>query len=277
MTMAAALHARKVAFIGGGAMGEAIIKGITAAGLLPAERVSVGAHRAERAEYLHKTYGVTGLVDNCEAVREADLVILAIKPQMVDTALTPDVAAALKKDATVLSIMGSVTTARVAGLFPGHAVIRTMPNTPLAVGAGMTAIAPGEGVRAEALEDAETIFGSCGEITVIQEKDIEAVTAVSGCGPGYVYILIDALADAGVMAGLPRATAIKLAAQTFAGSGRMVLETGLHPDVLRDQVTSPGGTTIAGIHALESRGVRGAMYDAVQAVLDRSEEIKGNK
>ena len=205
--MAAALHARKVAFIGGGAMGEAIIKGITAAGLLPAERVSVGAHRAERAEYLHKTYGVTGLVDNCEAVREADLVILAIKPQMVDTALTPDVAAALKKDATVLSIMGSVTTARVAGLFPGHAVIRTMPNTPLAVGAGMTAIAPGEGVRAEALEDAETIFGSCGEITVIQEKDIEAVTAVSGCGPGYVYILIDALADAGVMAGLPRATA----------------------------------------------------------------------
>ena len=275
--MTAALHAQKVAFIGGGAMGEAIIKGITAAGLLPAESVFVGAHRAERAEYLHNTYGVTGLVDNCEAVRDADLVILAIKPQMVDSALTPDVAQALKKDATVLSIMGSVTIARVAGLFPGHAVIRTMPNTPLAVGAGMTAIAPGEGVREEALEDAKTIFGSCGEIVVIQEKDIEAVTAVSGCGPGYVYILIDALADAGVMAGLPRAVAIKLAAQTFAGSGRMVLETGLHPDVLRDQVTSPGGTTIAGIHALENHGVRGAMYDAVQAVLDRSEEIKGNK
>lgn len=275
--MTAALHAQKVAFIGGGAMGEAIIKGIPAAGLLPAESVFVGAHRAERAEYLHNTYGVTGLVDNCEAVRDADLVILAIKPQMVDSALTPDVAQALKKDATVLSIMGSVTIARVAGLFPGHAVIRTMPNTPLAVGAGMTAIAPGEGVREEALEDAKTIFGSCGEIVVIQEKDIEAVTAVSGCGPGYVYILIDALADAGVMAGLPRAVAIKLAAQTFAGSGRMVLETGLHPDVLRDQVTSPGGTTIAGIHALENHGVRGAMYDAVQAVLDRSDELKGNK
>ena len=114
-------------------------------------------------------------------------------------------------------------------------------------------------------------------IAEIHQKDIEAVTAVSGCGPGYVYVLIDALADAGVMAGLPRAAAIKLAAQTFAGSGKMVLETGKHPAVLRDMVTSPGGTTIAGIKALENGAVRGALYNAVQAVLDRSEELKGNK
>ncbi|MGI6263556.1 MAG: pyrroline-5-carboxylate reductase [Succiniclasticum sp.] len=275
--MAKQLQLKKLALIGGGAMGEAILKGIVAADLLPAASISVGAHRQERADYLHKTYGVTALIDNVAAVRDADMVLLAVKPQMVDDALTPDVAAALPARAVVLSIMGSVPIARLAGIFPGHAIIRTMPNTPLAVGAGMTAIAPGEGVPAAALEDAKAIFGACGEVVVLQEKDIEAVTAVSGCGPGYVYILIDALADAGVMAGLPRATAIKLAAQTFAGSGRMVLETGLHPDVLRDQVTSPGGTTIAGIHALENHGVRGAMYDAVQAVLDRSEQLKGNK
>ncbi|MDY6303947.1 MAG: pyrroline-5-carboxylate reductase [Succiniclasticum sp.] len=275
--MSQTLHLRNLALVGGGAMGEAILKGIVAAGLLPAENLFVGAHRPERAEYLHAAYGVTALTDNAAAVRDADLVILAVKPQMVNDALTPDVAAALPDKAVILSIMGSVPIARLTGIFPGHAVIRAMPNTPLAVGAGMTALAPGDGVPADALEDAKTIFGACGEVVVLQEKEIEAVTAVSGCGPGYVYILVDALADAGVMAGLPRATAIKLAAQTFAGAGRMVLETGLHPDVLRDQVTSPGGTTIAGIHSLENHGVRGAMYDAVQAVLDRSEELKGNK
>ena len=173
--------------------------------------------------------------------------------------------------------MGSVTIEKITGIFKGHPVIRTMPNTPLAVGAGMTAIAPGNGVSEEAVKTAEQIFGCCGETLRIQEKDIEAVTAVSGCGPGYVYVMIDALADAGVMAGLPREAAIKLAAQTFAGSGKMVLETGQHPAVLRDKVASPGGTTIAGIKALENGAVRGALYNAVQSVLNRSEELKGSK
>lgn len=177
--------------------------------------------------------------------------------------------------ATVLSIMGSVDLAKLHQVVPGHAVIRVMPNTPLAVGAGMTAIAPDSKVSSEMIDAAKTIFGSCGEVEVVAESAIEAITAVSGCGPGYVFMLIDALADAGVNAGLPRALAIKLAAQTFAGSGKMVLETALHPAQLRDQVTSPGGTTIAGIHALENRGVRAAMYDAVLAVLERSEKLKG--
>ena len=239
--------------------------------------IYVGAHRQERADYLHDTYGVTGLVDNCKAVKDADMVILAIKPQMVDSVLRGELISAVPAKAVILSIMGSVTIEKIAGIFKGHPVIRTMPNTPLAVGAGMTAIAPGNGVSEEAVKTAEQIFGCCGETLRIQEKDIEAVTAVSGCGPGYVYVMIDALADAGVMAGLPRAAAIKLAAQTFAGSGKMVLETGKHPAVLRDMVTSPGGTTIAGIKALENGAVRGAMYNAVQAVLNRSEELKGNK
>ncbi len=265
--MAEKLNLHKLAFIGGGAMGEAIIKGITGAGLMDPAAIFVGAHRQERADYLHETYGVTGLVDNCEAVKDADMVVLAIKPQMVDSVLRGALVSAVPAKAVILSIMGSVTIEKIAGIFNGHPVIRTMPNTPLAVGAGMTAIAPGTGVSEEAVKTAEQIFGCCGETLRIQEKDIEAVT----------YVMIDALADAGVMAGLPRAAAIKLAAQTFAGSGEMVLETGKHPAVLRDMVTSPGGTTIAGIKALENGAVRGALYNAVQAVLDRSEELKGNK
>ena len=272
--MAEKLNLKKLAFIGGGAMGEAIIKGITSASLMDPAAVFVGAHRQERADYLHETYGVTGLVDNQEAVRDADMVVLAIKPQMVDSVLDAKLAAAVNKNAVILSIMGSVTIEKIAGIFKGHSIIRTMPNTPLAVGAGMTAIAAGEGVPEEAVQAAEQIFGCCGETVLVKEKDIEAVTAVSGCGPGYVYVLIDALADAGVMAGLSRAAAIKLAAQTFAGAGKMVLETGKHPAVLRDMVTSPGGTTIPGIKALENGAVRGAMYNAVQAVLDRSEELR---
>lgn len=272
--MAEKLNLKKLAFIGGGAMGEAIIKGITGASLMDPATVFVGAHRQERADYLHETYGVTGLVDNQEAVRDADMVVLAIKPQMVDSVLDAKLAAAVNKNAVILSIMGSVTIEKIAGIFKGHSIIRTMPNTPLAVGAGMTAIAAGEGVPEEAVQAAEQIFGCCGETVLVKEKDIEAVTAVSGCGPGYVYVLIDALADAGVMAGLSRVAAIKLAAQTFAGAGKMVLETGKHPAVLRDMVTSPGGTTIAGIKALENGAVRGAMYNAVQAVLDRSEELR---
>ena len=275
--MAEKLNLKKLAFIGGGAMGEAIIKGITGAKLMDPAAIYVGAHRQERADYLHETYGVTGLVDNCEAVKDADMVILAIKPQMVDSVLDGTLVSAVPDKAVIVSIMGSVTIEKIAGIFKENGVIRTMPNTPLAVGAGMTAIAPGSGVSEEAVETVRQIFGCCGETLLIQEKDIEAVTAVSGCGPGYVYVLIDALADAGVMAGLSRAAAIKLAAQTFAGSGRMVLETGKHPAVLRDMVTSPGGTTIAGIKALENGAVRGALYNAVQAVLDRSEELKGNK
>ena len=251
-----------LAFIGGGAMTEAIIKGILGAGLADPGEIFVGEPSAARCEYLQKTYGIKASGDNKAVVKDAGLIILAVKPQVVDAAITAELAAAMPPQATVLSIMGSVDLAKLHQVVPGHAVIRVMPNTPLAVGAGMTAIAPDSKVSSEMVE-------------VVAESAIEAITAVSGCGPGYVFMLIDALADAGVNAGLPRALAIKLAAQTFAGSGKMVLETALHPAQLRDQVTSPGGTTIAGIHALENRGVRAAMYDAVLAVLERSEKLKG--
>ena len=269
------LNLNKIAFIGGGAMAEAIIKGIIGSGLVAGETIAVGEHGVERCNYLKETYGVNATTDNKEAVRDADLVIFAVKPQVAPVAITSELVAEFKSSAWVLSIMGSVTLAMLHNYAPGFPVIRTMPNTPLAVGAGMTAICGDENVTDEMLEIAKAIFGSCGEVEVVAESALEAITAVSGCGPGYAFVIIDALADAGVRAGLPRALAIKLAAQTLAGSGKMCIETGMHPAVLRDQVTSPGGTTIAGIHALENHGVRGAFYDAVQAVLKRSDELQG--
>ena len=265
----------RIVFIGGGMMAEAILKGMLHKEIADPAFITVSEPTAERRAYLENTYKVTAVSSNAEAVKTAGLVILAVKPQVADAAITKEVAEAIPQNATVLSIMGSVNLDKLHSLVPGHAVIRVMPNTPLAVGSGMTAIAPDENVSTEMLEAAKAIFGSCGEIEIVAESAIEAIAAISGCGPGYVFMMIDALADAGVKAGLPRAMAIKLAAQTFAGSGKMVLETGLHPAVLRDQVTSPGGTTIAGIYALESRGVRAALYEAVMNVLARSAELQG--
>lgn len=265
----------KIAFVGGGAMAEAIIKGILQAKLAEEKEIMVSDPFEQRLEYLQKQYGVNITTENVEAVKNAKIVILAVKPQMAENAITGEVAQQTAKEAAVVSIMGSVDLEKLHSLIPDRAIIRVMPNTPLAVGAGMTAIAPDQNASKEMIETAKAIFESCGEVVEVQESAMEAITAVSGCGPGYVFMLIDALADAGVNAGLPRNLAIKLAAQTFAGAGKMAVETGLHPAQLRDQVTSPGGTTIAGLHALETHGVRGAMYDAVMAVLARSEKLKG--
>ena len=269
------LQAKKIAFIGGGAMAEAIIKGVLGGGLIAASDIYVGNRTQKRCDYLNATYGVQAMTDNQAAVAEADLVIFAVKPQVAPVALTPALMAHVKPSAWVLSIMGSVNIEQLHAYAPGLPVVRTMPNTPLAVGAGMTAICCDEAVTESMRADAAAIFSSCGEIEFVDEKAIEAITAISGCGPGYCFVIIDALADAGVRAGLPRALAIKLAAQTMAGSGKLCVESGLHPAQLRDQVTSPGGTTIAGIHALENHGVRGAFYDAVMAVLARSQELQG--
>ena len=265
----------KIAFIGGGMMAEAILKGILRSKIADADDLIVSDPSEARREYLTKEYGVNVVDNNITAVAKAGFIILAVKPQVVDAAITEDVVAAILPGTTVLSIMGSVNLHKLHSLLPLQPVIRVMPNTPLAIGAGMTAIVPDNKVSAAMVTVAKQIFGSCGEVEIVAESAIEAITAVSGCGPGYVFVLIDALADAGVNAGLPRALAIKLAAQTFAGSGEMVLETGLHPDQLRDQVTSPGGTTIAGIHALENKGVRSALYDAVLAAMKRSAELQG--
>ena len=186
----------RIAFIGGGMMAEAILKGMLHAEIAEPELITISDPSAERRAYLEANYKVNTTGCNVEAVATAGLVILAVKPQVADAAVTAEVAAAIPQKATVLSIMGSVNLEKLHKLVPGHAVIRVMPNTPLAVGAGMTAIAPDENVSAEMLDAAKAIFGSCGEIEIISESAIEAITAISGCGPGYVFMMIDALADA---------------------------------------------------------------------------------
>lgn len=269
------LNIKKLAFIGGGAMAEAIIKGIVDNSVVAAQSIYVGNPTQSRCDYLQKEYGVNAVTDNKIAVDDADVVIFAVKPQVAPIALNSELIGCLKKDAWLLSIMSSITIEQLHKYAPDFPVIRTMPNTPLAVGEGMTAICCDDNVTDSMKAVAEAIFGCCGEVEFVEESAIEAISAISGCGPGYCFVIIDALADAGVRAGLPRALAIKLAAQTLVGSGKLCIESGLHPAQLRDQVTSPGGATIAGIHALENHCLRGAFYDAVQAVLQRSKELQG--
>jgi pyrroline-5-carboxylate reductase len=269
-----AIKTAKIAFIGCGAMGEAILKGMLNSHLVSKEQIAIGVPTQKSRDRLQAAYGAAVYENNADAVKGADYVILAVKPQMAKKAVTTPMVRAMKKDAVVISIMGSYSLDMLHELVPDHAIVRAMPNTPLAVGKGMTALTADAAVTGDAKEDAGAIFQSCGETVWVDESAMEAITAISGCGPGYMFVIMDALADAGVMAGLPRQLAIKLAAQTMAGSGEMGLKTGLHPAQLRDQVTSPGGTTIAGIKALENHGVRGAFYDAVQAVLDRSAALK---
>jgi pyrroline-5-carboxylate reductase len=173
----------------------------------------------------------------------------------------------------VISILAGVTISKLEQIFPQQPVIRVMPNTPATVGAGMTAIAPGKYAQTEHIEQGKSIFAAVGEVVEVPESSMDAVTGLSGSGPAFVALAIEALADGGVAAGLPRAIALQLATQTVLGTATLVKETGIHPGVLKDQVTSPGGTTIAGVAALESAGFRSALIEAVKTATARSQEL----
>lgn len=265
----------KLAFIGGGAMCEAIIVGALKSNFIKPNNIFVGDPTANRREYLETKYKVNTCGENSLAIKDADYIILSIKPQYFKEVIDENLINNINENTTIISIMGSVDINIIEKLIPKKPIIRVMPNTPLAVCSGISALAKNNLVQTKAFGFVEDLFACAGETIIVDEKYMEAITAVSGCGPGYAFVLIDALADAGVNAGLPRDMAIKLAAATFAGAGKMVIETGKHPAVLRDQVTSPGGTTIAGIYELEKNGVRAAMYSAVNAVLEKSEKLKG--
>lgn len=271
------MERQQIGFIGAGAMAEAIIKGLITNGIFLADKICVSDISSNRLEYIQAQYGVNIWPKNIDLVDKVDVLFLAIKPQFFDSAISEEFVAKLPATTLIVSIMGSVNIAQIQAKFPANKVIRTMPNTPLAVGAGMTAIAPGANVDQVDVEFVCGIFSACGEMIVVSESQIEAVTAISGCGPGYVFMLVDALADGGVRAGLPRDVSIKLAAQTFFGAGKMLMQTGMHPAVLRDQVTSPGGTTIAGISTLEKYAVRSAFIEAIDSVIKRSKEIMNEK
>jgi len=264
----------KFGMIGGGMMGEALISRLLAQNVYTPQDVIVSDPLPSRREFLATTYQVQVTADNA-AVAIADTLLLAIKPQVFD-AVTQALTATLAQQSApslVLSILAGTPLAKLEAAFAERAVIRAMPNTPATVGAGMTAIAPGHQAQPQQIEQAERIFSAVGEVVQVPESLMDAVTGLSGSGPGYIALVIEALTDGGVAVGLPRAIAAKLAVQTVKGSAQLLQEKNLHPAVLKDQVTSPGGTTIAGIAHLEQSGFRSALIEAVRAAYLRSQEL----
>ena len=264
---------KRIAFLGSGNMAEAMVKGLLGTGTAAPGDVLCAEPRPERREELARRYGVETFADNVEACDRAELVFLSVKPQIVDPVLE-EIAAAVDPKKLVVSIVAGVSSAAMARkLGAGVRVVRAMPNTAALVGAAATAIARGAHATDADLEQARKIFQSVGTVSVIEEHLMDAVTGLSGSGPAFLFLVVEALSDGGVKMGLPRQVATTLAAQTLIGAGRLVLETGEHPGYLKDQVTSPGGTTIAGMHALEAAGVRGALIAAVEAATRRSHEL----
>ena len=271
--------------IGGGVMGEALLSRLIAQKVYLPSEILVSDPQPQRRQFLTETYGIGTTVSNLEVAAATEVLFLAIKPQVFDTvALELAVGgdrpqdhngeiANPKSEAVIVSILAGVPLSKLEPAFPGQAVLRVMPNTPATVGAGMSAIAPGKLVQPAHLELVKRIFEAVGEVVEVPESMLDAVTGLSGSGPGYVAILIEALTDGGVCAGLPRAIASQLALQTVFGTAKLLQETGMHPAELKDRVTSPGGTTIAGIATLESNGFRSALIEAVKAACLRSQEL----
>jgi pyrroline-5-carboxylate reductase len=262
----------KFGMIGGGMMGEALLSRLIVQKVYVPSEIIVSEPQAQRRSFLSSTYQVSVTGENSEAAIASEILLLAIKPQVF-----PQVASALSgqinASSVVISILAGTPLSQLEAAFPGQPVIRVMPNTPAAVGAGVSAIAPGQHAKSEHLEQAQRILSTVGEVVEVPESAMDAVTGLSGSGPGYVALMIEALADGGVAAGLPRAIAMQLALATVKGTAQLLQESGMHPGELKDRVTSPGGTTIAGIAELEKAGVRSALIEAVKAAYLRSREL----
>jgi pyrroline-5-carboxylate reductase len=262
----------KITFIGAGQMAEAMIGGLLSGQVCSAESIWATDPVAERRDRFKSQFGIRVGPSNREAVAWADVVVLAVKPQTISAVLSglgPTLAHAL-----VISIVAGVTIRTIAEQIAGAMrVVRAMPNTPALVREGMTSLAMGAGVSDDDVRLVRTIFQAVGLVVLVEERLMDAVTGLSGSGPAYVFQAIEALADGGVMMGLPRQTAELLAAQTVLGAARLVLESGVHPAQLKDRVASPGGTTIAGLHQLEQGGFRATLMAAVEAATTRSKEL----
>ena len=262
-----------IAFVGAGNMAGALIRGLIGTATVPADQIIAADPDEARLSLLESELGIRVTRDNGEAVREATVVVLAIKPQVFAQVL-PSIATAMGSETLLVSIAAGISTRMIEGAVPpGSRVIRTMPNTPALVGAGATAIAAGSHASDADLEIAETLFRSVGISVRVPEAQIDAVTGLSGSGPAYVFAMIEALRDAGVREGLPEEIALRLASQTVFGAARLLLDEGEAPEVLRERVTSPGGTTRAGLDALAQAGFTDAIVGAVRAATRRSVEL----
>jgi pyrroline-5-carboxylate reductase len=260
-----------VAVIGAGVMGETLLSGLLRAGRAPGDLV-VAERRPERAAELREKYGVE-VIGNVEAVERADTVVLVVKPQDMG-AVVDEIAGSVKPGALVVSLAAGITTEFLEQRLPaGTPVVRVMPNTPALVDQGMAAISPGAHCDDEHLAHAESLLSAVGKVVQVPEKHQDAVTAISGSGPAYIFYVTEAMIEAGVFLGLPRTTATELVVQTLYGAATMLRETGEHPSVLRENVTSPGGTTVAALRTLDDHKVRAAFISALEAARDRSHEL----
>lgn len=270
---APAMPQLRVAILGTGKMGGILLQAFLKNNLLGADQIFATVHHPERAQALSVQYGIEMSTDNLAAASQADVILLGVKPVQVP-ALVEQIRPALSPEKLVLSIAASVKTRSIedaAGC--DLAVIRAMPNTPAMLAAGITALCAGRFVSEPQMAIAQRIFQTVGRTVVVDEKHMDAVTGLSGSGPAFLYIIIEALAEAGVNVGLPRDVATLLAAQTTLGSARMVLETGYHPALLKDAVTTPAGCTVDGILELEEGGLRVTLIKAVKRATQRAKEL----
>jgi pyrroline-5-carboxylate reductase len=266
---------KSIGFVGAGNMAEAMIRGLLRGKVFAPGQVTASAPREERQRELAEKYAIHVTKENREAAAQS-IVVLSVKPQILGKVLD-EISDSVRAEALVISIAAGVPVAAIqAKLRTGTRVVRAMPNTPALVDAGATAIARGEHAQESDLEDAKRIFDAVGLTVVLDETLLDAVTGLSGSGPAYVFLILEALSDAGVKVGLSRRTSQLLAAQTLLGSAKMLLETNEHPGKLKDMVTSPGGTAITGLHTLEHGGVRTTLMNAVEAATRRSRELGEN-
>lgn len=269
------LQNKTITFIGAGNMAEAFIRGLLAKQVIAPQQIIATDVRPDRLELLRRQFNILTESDNAAAVRQADIVVLAVKPQQMSAAL----ATLSARPATlIISIAAGITTDRLERELGGQArVIRVMPNTPALVGAGAAALCAGKFALLEDLQTATAILAAVGIVVPVEEKDLDAVTALSGSGPAYVFLVAEALIQAGISAGLTPAIARRLAIQTVAGAGRLLAESTAEPAELRRQVTSPGGTTEAAVAVLLERQLPGIFREAVTAAARRSRELSGAK
>lgn len=257
----------KVAIIGVGVMGETLLAGMLRSGIAP-DDVTAAVRRKARADALAATHGVR-TASAREAVVGADVIVLAVKPQDVRDVVA-QVADVVTAEQVVVSVAAGVPTDLIEAQLPGVPVVRVMPNTPARVDEGMAAISAGRHATGEHLDVVAGLLEPTGKVVIVPEQYQDAVTAISGSGPAYLYFVVEAMIDAGVLLGLPRATATELVVQTMLGSATLLRDSGSHPTVLRENVTSPGGTTASALRVLEDHGVRAAFIGAMEAARDRS-------
>jgi pyrroline-5-carboxylate reductase len=264
---------KRIGFIGAGNMSEALIRGIIESGIAEAREIIAGEILPQRRDYITENIGVETTADNIKVAKSTDLLVLGVKPQYLPQVLG-GLRPHLTEDHLVISIAAGIRIDFIEScLKPGVRVIRVMPNQPLMVGATAAGYALGSHATKDDAQTVQEIFDQNGIAFCLPEHLLDAVTGLSGSGPAFVYVAIEAMADGGVLAGLPRDVAIRLAAQTVLGAAKSVLDTGKHPGALKDMVASPAGTTIEGLQILENAGIRGAFMDAVDAAARRSREL----